>query len=510
MSRKTIHSFFILAALAAPCMRGGETALTLDECIARARSLSVDATVARNELTAAYWEYRSYRADRLPEVTFTSTLPAYRKQYSSYMNGEGEYSFVRNNYLQMDGQLSVSQTILPTGGTIALNTSLDFLRQLDGNPYNRYMSVPVSLSLTQPVFGVNTAKWDSRIEPVRYREAQAAYLTATEEVAMSAIRRFFSLLLAIENEAIASQNLANAEKLHEVAREKRKLGEISKNDLLQMELNELQARSALTSCVSDRRSAMFDLRAFLDLGEDVELVPRVPESVPDVQPAYADVLDKALERNKLASSLRRRQLEADYEVAKAKGAMREISLHASVGYTGTDRDFRGAYDRLRDNQVVEIGVSIPLLDCGKRRGRVRVAESNRQVTEARLRRERMAFTQDLFVLTERFANQREQLRIAGRSDSIAARRYATNVETYLIGQISTLDLNDSQTSKDQARRQYIDELFNYWYYYYQLRSLTLWDFEHDRPIEADFEAVATRPRSLSLPDPALPATDTAK
>lgn len=473
-------------------MRGEEVRLTLDGCIARARSLSVDATVARNELTAAYWEYRSYRADRLPEVTFTSTLPAYRKQYSSYMNGDGEYSFVRNNYLEMDGRLSVSQTIIPTGGTISLNTSLDFLRQLDGNPYNRYMSVPVSLSLSQPVFGVNTAKWDSRIEPVRYREAQAAYLTATEEVAMAAIQRFFSLLLAMENESIASQNLANAEKLHEVAREKRRLGEISKNDLLQMELNELQARSELTSCVSNRRSAMFDLRTFLDLGEDAEPVPEVPGSVPDVQPAYADILDKALERNKLASNLRRRQLEADYEVARAKGAMREINLHASVGYTGTDREFRGAYDRLRDNQVVEIGVSIPLLDWGKRRGRVRVAESNRQVTEARLRQERMAFSQNLFVLAERFANQREQLRIAERSDTIAARRYATNVATYLIGQISTLDLNDSQTSKDQARRQYIDELFNYWYYYYQIRSLTLWDFERNRPIEADFETVATR------------------
>ena len=494
MTLKTAISFFIFATLAAPLGRGEELALTLDECIARARSMSVDATVARDELTAAYWEYRSYRADRLPEVTFTSTLPAYRKQYSSYMNSEGEYTFVRNNFLEIEGEVSVSQKILPTGGTIALSTSLDFLRQLDGNPYNRYMSVPVSLSLTQPVFGVNTPKWNSRIEPVRYREAQAAYLTATEQVAMTAIQRFFNLLLARENESIARQNLANAEKLHEVAREKRKLGEISKNDLLQMELNELQARSELTECVSSRRSAMFSLRTFLDLGEDVEPVPLVPQQVPVANPSFDDVLAKALERNKLATNLRRRQLEADYEVAKAKGAMREINLHASVGYTGTDKAIGGAYSRLRDNQIVEIGVSIPLLDWGKRRGRVRVAESNRQVTEARLRQERMDFSQDLFVLTERFTNQRDQLRLAERSDTIASRRYATNVETYLIGQISTLDLNDSQSSKDQARRQYINELFSYWYYYYQLRSLTLWDFENDRPIEADFEAVAVRRR----------------
>ena len=485
-------SFFIIltAVLTAPGARGEELRLSLDECIARARSLSVNAVVARNELRTSYWEYRSYKADRLPEVTFHASVPSYRKQYSSYMNDAGNYSFVRTNYLEMNGELSLSQVITATGGTVSLNSQLDFLRQFDGGPYNRYMSVPVSLSLVQPIFGVNTPKWDSKIEPVRYREAKAAYLSATEEVAMTAIQKFFNLLLTRENEAIARQNLANATKLHEVAIEKRKLGEISQNDLLQMELNELQARAELTTCESDRKSAMFDLRTFLDLSESIEPVPAVPSEVPVVSPVYADVLEKALERNKLASNLRRRQLEADYEVAKAKGAMREINLRASIGYTGTDREFSSAYRGLKDNQIVEIGVSIPLLDWGKRRGRVRVAESNREVVKARLRQESQAFEQDLFVLTERFNNQRQQLEIAERSDTIASKRYDTNVATYLIGRISTLDLNDSQTSKDQARRQYINELFSYWYYYYQLRSLTLWDFEADRPIEADIEAVA--------------------
>ena len=39
-------------------------------------------------------------------------------------------------------------------------------------------------------------------------------------------------------------------------------------------------------------------------------------------------------------NLRRRQLEADYQVAKAKGDMRQITLYAQVGYTGTDKGFQ--------------------------------------------------------------------------------------------------------------------------------------------------------------------------
>ncbi|MDR3795827.1 TolC family protein [Phocaeicola sp.] len=463
--------------------------LTLDEAIMLARVQSVDAAVALNELKTAYWEYRTYRAELLPEVNFTATLPSYHKGYNSYQQNDGSYTYVRNNYMQMNGQLSIDQNIWFTGGTLSLNTSLDFLRQMDGGSGNRFMSVPLALTLNQPVFGVNQTKWDRRIEPVRYAEAKAAFLSATEEVTMTTINYFFNLLLARENVAIARQNLENAEKLYEVAKAKRRMGQISENDVLQLQLNVLDARSSLTSNESALKSHMFTLRSFLALGENEELVPEVPDSVPEVRLEYADVLSKALANNSFAQNIRRRQLEADYEVAKAKGNMREITLFAQVGFTGTDRRFDTAYRRLKDNQVVEIGFKIPILDWGKRRGQVKVAQSNREVTESKLRQESMNFNQNLFVLVEQFNNQQTQLHLADEADKIARKRYHTNVETFLVGKISTLDLNDSQSQKDEARRKHINELFYYWYYYYQLRSLTLWDFAAGTGIEADFEKI---------------------
>lgn len=54
--------------------------MTLEEAISRARVSSVDATVALNELKTSYWEYRSYRAELLPEVNFSATIPAYHRQ----------------------------------------------------------------------------------------------------------------------------------------------------------------------------------------------------------------------------------------------------------------------------------------------------------------------------------------------------------------------------------------------------------------------------------------------
>lgn len=482
-----LAAFACLPVLAATAQRQ----LSLSEAIALARRQSVDAAVALNELKAAYWEYRTYRADLLPEVNFTATLPSFNKSYNRYQQNDGSYTFVKNNNLGMDGELSIDQNVWLTGGKLSLTTSLSYIKQLNGSKQEQYMNVPLSLTFTQPIFGVNSLKWRRRIAPVRYREAKADFLSATEEVTRKALTYFFELLLAREQLNIAHQNLENSEKLYKIAEAKRSIGQISENDRLQLRLSILKARAALTDSESELNAKMFQLRAFLGLSEQEEIEPVLPESVPDVEIRYADALEKALQNNSFAQNIHRRKLEADYAVAEAKGNLRSIDLYASVGLTGQDDGLRRVYHSSAwgNNQVVEVGVKIPILDWGKRRGKVKVAESQRETVRAQIRQEEMDFNQDMFLLVEHFNNQAMQVRIANEADSVAQQRYNANVQAFMIGQISTLDLNDSQSSKDDARQTRISELYNYWNYFYQLRSLTLWDYERNQELTEDFEQV---------------------
>lgn len=463
--------------------------LSLEKAIERGRVKSVAAESALNNLRAYYWEYRSYKASLLPEVNFSATIPSYSKSYGAYQLDDGSFTFVRNNHLDMTGAISIDQNIWLTGGTLSLTSSLDFYRQLGPNTGNRFMSVPIALTLSQPIFGVNNVKWNRKIEPLRYEEAKADYIEASEKVAMTAITYFFNLLSDRESVAIAQQNLDNARHLYEVAEAKRNMGQISKNDVLQLRLNVLEAQSDLTDAVSTMKSDMFRLRTFLDYSANIVIEPIIPENLPDIDVTYDDVLQKALEHNAFSKNLRRRQLEADYDVAKAKGDLRQITLFAQVGYTGTSSEFSDAYNRLKDNQIVEVGVKIPLIDWGKRRGKVKVAQSNQKLIQNQLRQEAIEFNQDIFILVERFNNQQSQVEIAMTADTIARRRYDTNVETFLRGKISTLDLNDSRVTKDKSRLEYISNLYRYWYYYYQIRSLSLWDYERKQPLEVDFKEI---------------------
>jgi outer membrane protein TolC len=490
MKVKQIIFLFISLWLSTGVMAQRDTIrLTLDETVKLAQLQSVDAAVALNSLKTAYWEYRTHQADQLPEVNFTGTVPSYSNNYSRYQQADGSYTYVQNNWMSLNGKMSIDQNIALTGGKISLVSSLDYTRQLGKGAYNEYMSIPLGISLVQPVFGVNNHKWKRRIEPVRYREAQAMYIENTEGVTLNAISYFFSLLHARENLRIALQNSENADKLYQVAIAKRQIGYISESDVMQLELSALQAKGLVTEAISNLNANMFQLCSFLALDEDAVIEPVEPPTAPTFRVTYNEVLEKASVNNSFGQQIRRRQLEADYAVATAKGNLRSINLYATIGYTGKDVTMRTAYDHLQGNQMVEVGVTIPLLDWGKRKGQVKVAESNREVVLSKIHQDQMTFNQDIFLLAENFNNQAAQIEIAARADVIAEKRYNTSIEIFLTGNISVLDLNDARKSKDEAKLKHIDELYKYWKYYYNIRSITLFDFLSGNNLDAEFEKI---------------------
>jgi len=84
--------------------------------------------------------------------------------------------------------------------------------------------------------------------------------------------------------------------------------------------------------------------------------------------------------------------------------------------------------------------------------------------------------------------QKNQLRIAAKSDTVAQKRYDVTQKRYMIGKINdVLDLNLAQIDNDNAKIGYYRSLMTYWKSYYQIRKITLYDFEHNTPIMVSFD-----------------------
>ncbi|MBO5749467.1 MAG: TolC family protein, partial [Bacteroidaceae bacterium] len=122
IKRQIILSFL----LALPLLADAQTdtlRLTLSEAIALAQEQSSEAKVARHTFLAAEWNYKYYRANYLPSLTFTST-PNLNRVISKITLPDGTSTFVKQNQLSTDATLSITQNIPFTGGQLFLNTSL--------------------------------------------------------------------------------------------------------------------------------------------------------------------------------------------------------------------------------------------------------------------------------------------------------------------------------------------------------------------------------------------------
>lgn len=463
--------------------------LNLQQAIDIGVSKSVDAMVANNSYISSYWAYRNYRTDVLPEVVLDATTPYFSKSINQRQNEQGEYGFVKNNYNYIDGAIAVTQNIPWTGGAFSFATSIQRLKQSGKNA--SYYTVPFAVTFSQPLSGFNRLRWRQRIEPVKYKEAKLTLMSEMENVALTAIEYYFDLLLGQINMEISAQNLQNTELLYNVAEAKRTLGQISEAELMQMNVSLLNARSSYIDASAGFDSKMFQLRSFLGLGENVILKPEIPdiplEQIPQL--GYVDVLNKARENNAFTHNVQRRMLEATRDLREAKSDRWNISLYAKYGYSGQQDFFGSAYQarNLGNDQVVSVGMKIPILDWGKQKSKVAIAKANMNLVQSQVDKEELDFDQNIYLSVQNFNYQPRKVLLAREADVLAGKRYDTTVEAFMLGKIEILNLNDSQDSKDVARKNYIQQLYELWAYYYQIRSLTLYDYLSDQDLSQLYE-----------------------
>ena len=83
MDRKFIYRYVITLLMLA-CVFGGKAqlTLTLERTITLAADSSLDAFRYKNMYLAGYWEYRTYKAGRLPSLTLNLTPAQYRRYFT--------------------------------------------------------------------------------------------------------------------------------------------------------------------------------------------------------------------------------------------------------------------------------------------------------------------------------------------------------------------------------------------------------------------------------------------
>ena len=465
--------------------------LTLEEVIAMAREQSPDAMAARHRYRGSYWQHQSYRAGYLPGLRFDATLPNLNRNIQAITLEDGSDVFVRRSLASSSGTLSLNQRVPFSGGQFFVSSGLeriDLLRE-DGN-LTSFLSTPINIGFSQPIFAFNPYKWERKIEPLRFQEARKRYIEDLETISLRANALFFDLLLAQINIEISTLNLANNDTLYQISKGRFSLGRIAENELLQMELNVLNSEASLEQARIDYEGALFRLRSFLRLDNMDNLALVVPQQRHEMVVQVEMALEKARQNRSDIIAFERRQLEAESEVSRARSESRfNANMFAVYGLTQTATDFQDVYRDPLDQQGLRIGIQIPIADWGVGRGRVKMAESNRELVNSNVEQAMIDFEQEIFLRVMAFNMLERQLTIASKADTIAEKRYEVSRQRYLIGRIDILELNIALAEKDRAKQAYLAALRSYWQGYFEMRRLTLFDFRENRDITLNFNEI---------------------
>ena len=457
---------------------GDTLTLTLPQAIEMAKKRSPSARSARHTFLAQYWNYRYYRANYLPSLTLSSS-PYINNEINKITQGDGTSLFLSQNQFGGDLSLSINQNIPLTGGTFFIRSSVNYLREVESK-MNMFSTVPVSIGYSQSLFGYNSLKWDRRIEPLRYAEAKKSYAETIELISAQVCSHFFNLATAQSNMSMAHDNYANADTLYRMAQGRYRLGTITENEMLQLEIRRLSEEANAMDAQIAHEETLQQFRSFLGLGQDTYITLLLPDSVPDFTVPFSEALEMAMKNSPDPVYYERIRKEAGSNLANAKAnAGLKADIYLQFGLSQTGNTLSGAYKKPMTQEYGSLTISLPILDWGRGRGKVRVARSQQELVEIQAQQGMEDFTHNVQKLVSQFNMQARKVRIARLTDRRARHRHTVAMRLYIMGQNTLLDLNDAIAEQNSAGRSYLYAMSTYWSLYYTLRSMTGYDFrEH--------------------------------
>jgi outer membrane protein TolC len=375
------------------------------------------------------------------------------------------------------GGLVMKQNFDLTGGTFYLESDLEYMRNFGNDKLTQFSSIPFRIGYSQDLMGFNPFRWDKKIEPLKFEKVKKEFLYNSEQVAEEAVTYFFNLAMAQAEYQLATENMASSDTLYQIGKQRQKIAAISKADLLTLQLDYVNARNTLENSKISLKRAMFSLASFLGLDKDTQIQIELPGFPRELVVPVEDAIMMAKANSPAILVHKQNILEAERNVNKTRVESRlNANLTISVGYNQVSDSFRYVYQGLLRQDLVSLTLSIPLVDWGVRKGRYNVAVNDLNVVRIAAQQAEVDLEKEVIMTVNDFNIQQNMISSAEEALELATMAYDQTRQRFIIGKADINSLTLSLNRQQEAQKNYILALQNYWLNYYKLRRLTLFDF----------------------------------
>ncbi len=483
MKRRLILLILMIFALDISAQEAKKV-LSLEEVVSKANEKSVAAFKAQNIYLSAYWQFKAFRANRLPSLSLNMTPLRYNRDFvRRYDSAQNIDVYRPQQTLFSHGNLSLIQNFDWLGGTFFVDSELGYYQNFSDHKFVQYSSVPIRIGYRQQLLGYNAFGWEKKIEPVKYTISQKELIYNIEQTSEEATNLFFSLAMAQAEHQLAADKIKSADTLYAIGKERFEIASISQSDLMTLRLDKINAENALQTAKLNEKRAMFALISYLNLDKQSSISLEIPTTLKTFEIEAAEALAQAKENNPnyLKQQLQVLQLEETVDKTKREARF-NLGLSASVGFNQVAPTLSAAYQSPLQQDVFALTLSVPILDWGVNKGKYNVAKSNLSVAKLSAQQEEVKLEEELLMTLGDFKIQQQIISSAEEALSLAAKAYQQTQERFIIGKADINTLTLANDRHQQAQRNYISALRNYWLSYYKIRKYTLYDFENNTPI----------------------------
>ncbi len=457
--------------------------LSLQNVVDLAIGQSSSVKYVQNRDVNYYWRWKNFKKTFLPNLVISGTVPSYNQSTIPVTQPDGSIEFKEVSNLMASANLSLNQAIPLTGTYIYASTSASRLQDYYKKQTN-FSGNPISFGFYQPIFAFNWMKWSKKTEPMIYNESQKNFIQSIEEIAYNATARFFNYLRIQTNFKLAESALKNSNDNLRIAQTKRKLGQISENDFSRIELSVLNAQKALNSAGMLQKNSDFELKSYIGLDQNQEIELQMPLNITLFDIDANKALEEAKSNRPEPVNFERRLINANRDLTQAKrGTGLSAHISGSYGLSNSAESMSEIYKDPKKSQVLQLTLSVPILDWGRAASTVKMAESERDLAQFDVQKAKEDFDRSVIVQVEQFSLLKDQLITAKEADRVAENGYKIALKRFQNGEISITDLNIALAERESAKRDYIGSLSTYWLAYYNLRILTLYDFETNQKLK---------------------------
>ena len=469
--------------------------LTLEASIDLAEEKSYTMRNLKEDLKIAEYNLKSATSSLKTHIDFSLTMPEFNQTVRTWddTTGVSFYSVKRMDY---GGMVTVNQPLITNGNIYwetGLNSYDDFYNQ------DRSATFNTRLRLRQPIdalYGYNAIRSSLKSARLDYERTNKSLRREELNLEYRVSSSYYNLLSLQRSTEIALLDYERQTEANDIAQNKYASGLIREVDALQMEVDLAEAQNSYEMALINQESALNSFKELLglELTDSVVLKDDLQYTIVTVD------ADKAVEYAlKNRTEIRERdiaieQQEMSIRQRKAEGMVRGY-FDAYVQKTGTSmgdidtpygRTIRNSATDFADRPInygVGITISVPLLDWGENKARVRAAEARqRQNYLAKEELERSIET-EIRNSVAQLNNNLKRLQLLEKNVTIAEKSFAITLQRFTDGDIDSQTLALERNRLNSAYRNHLSAYIAYQLSLADIMRKTLYDFEKGEGID---------------------------